>query len=454
MKVHAFLDTQIFLHYQFFEDIKWTSALSFEKVALIVAPIVLRELDEQKNGQKTTKRSRERARKVLARLTELWANELSAEIRLGVTIQHVLEQPRVDFDALGLNRDWADHQLIASIIAFREQLNSEDQVVLITRDSGPTLKARQYGIRTIRLSSNLELVDEADPETVRIRELERELREAKGAFPKLSITFRSGNNTIECMLPAKPDESAPIIETMMLDLRAKYPLQAYRKRLSSPKQRKLWWWFKRDRGTVGELLAEQGYEHVSDTEIDRYNEEIQRFFRTYEQYLLQLAGIEEFYSRALSLEMLLTNSGTAPAEDIDIFLHFPDGFALYTPENLPLNPQRPPPPQPPRTELEILQEGITRGFQNTLHYPPQIDYGAFDPPSNVSRPEIRRTNSYDVSISARRLKQRTSDPLEQMIVVFDSREAVGSFRIDYRINAANVPDEVTGQLHVILRREV
>lgn len=46
-------------------------------------------------------------------------------------------------------------------------------------------------------------------------------------------------------------------------------------------------------------------------------------------------------------------------------------------------------------------------------------------------------------------------PLERIpdiAVTFESPDAIGSFHVDYRVNVAEVPEDKTGQLHVIVER--
>src|SRR5205823_5543657 len=73
-------------------------------------------------------------------------------------------------------------------------------------------------------------------------------------------------------------------------------------------------------------------------------------------------------------------------------------------------------------------------------------------PRNVSSPEIRRTNSYDVNIHVKHLKHNLVEHLEPLCVVFDTHEEARSFGIDYQLLAANVANAMTGKLHVILRK--
>jgi hypothetical protein len=58
-----------------------------------------------------------------------------------------------------------------------------------------------------------------------------------------------------------------------------------------------------------------------------------------------------------------------------------------------------------------------------------------------------------MSYEVQRLKQHMNEPCEPLYVVFDSFEDASSFGIDYRINAADLPDEVTGTHHVVVARE-
>jgi len=45
-----------------------------------------------------------------------------------------------------------------------------------------------------------------------------------------------------------------------------------------------------------------------------------------------------------------------------------------------------------------------------------------------------------------------NEPLDSLFVVFRSFEDTASFNIDYRINAADLPDEATGTLNIVVTR--
>jgi len=69
---------------------------------------------------------------------------------------------------------------------------------------------------------------------------------------------------------------------------------------------------------------------------------------------------------------------------------------------------------------------------------------------NVGRPSIRRSKSYDVGFSVRKIKHGLVEVLDSLYAVFESRESARSFTIDYRLLADNLPDPVEGHLHVIV----
>jgi hypothetical protein len=445
-RVSAFLDTVVFLHYQPVEQINWREVLRADEVVLTVAPVVIRELDRHKDGQNTTKRSKERARKVAGRLRNLWAEGPDAVIGEGVTIRYIVHEPRVDFSAHGLSRDWQDDQLLASIIDARQH-GEAGEMVLVTRDVGPELRARHHGIGVVRLPERLELQEEPDPSEKRIRELERDLNEARNAMPKLDLRFTNGENRLVLRRPEPVSTREEWIARQVAEIRERHPKRGPAPAEAEPDP---------EPGTLGALVA--GNVELSRVirdfgiqpeQLERHNKGLDAFYAAWERYLRDTIEHQARKKRTYRIDLELVNTGTAPADDIDVFLHFPDGFDLLEEEDLPEEPGPPRPPREPRTPMQMALEGMSMPMSSYLD--PSIYRPSFPGvslPGNVSGPRIRRTNSYDVEVSVRRLKHALSERFDAMYVVFNSPEDVRPFRIDYRINAANAPRESTGPLHV------
>jgi hypothetical protein len=62
---------------------------------------------------------------------------------------------------------------------------------------------------------------------------------------------------------------------------------------------------------------------------------------------------------------------------------------------------------------------------------------------------MKRSNSYEVRAHVEQLMHGMIVHLDKLYLLFESREAVRSFSIDYRLLAANLPEKVAGKLHVV-----
>ena len=113
-------------------------------------------------------------------------------------------------------------------------------------------------------------------------------------------------------------------------------------------------------------------------------------------------------------------------------------------------PEEPKPPLKPRGALDAMRTVMS--LPSLMHLSPTIPEFA---PSvgNVSSLTIKKGNSYDVSFGIHRLKQHINEPSEPLFVVFTNQDEATSFGIDYRINAANLPNEVKGKLHLVVKHE-
>ena len=154
------------------------------------------------------------------------------------------------------------------------------------------------------------------------------------------------------------------------------------------------------------------------------------------------------------LSIILINDGSCPADDIDIFMHFPDGFELFDEDEYEKEPEAPKPPRKPRS---IWEEAEARFSMGSFNFG---DHGLYSPglghlrlpasPSNVSGPKIERTKSYDVKVNVRKAKHGIEEALDVMYLTFEPSAVVRGFTIDYAIHASNLPTHITGKLNVIV----
>ena len=181
-------------------------------------------------------------------------------------------------------------------------------------------------------------------------------------------------------------------------------------------------------------------------QINSYNEKLDTYFKEYEDAIMQIYEREKRRKLTFEIKLQVTNSGTTPAEDVDIHLHFPDGFELFETEELDEEIELPEPPYKPKNRFDF-------GYHSMLSssiISPQVNLGTN---LNFNRPTIKKTNSYNVDFNRKQLKHGYSEKLENLSIVFESYEDIKNFKLDYVISAGNMPEKIEGKLNVIFIKE-
>ena len=197
----AFLDANVYLHYQPFDQVDWLGLLKADSVVIVVPPMTIRELNRRKDLP-SRPRVRKRAGQVLRTLFALIESGPEPQLREGVSLRFEAREPSIDFAAHQLVTDVQDDVLIASIIMCRDE-NPDAEIVLVTGDLGLTLlvKAGRQGIEIAKLPESLKLPEEPDPLEEQNRALKQDLRALKLKTPQLSLTFHDGSQRAVFVLP-------------------------------------------------------------------------------------------------------------------------------------------------------------------------------------------------------------------------------------------------------------
>lgn len=422
---YIFLDTNIFFHFQYFEAIDWLSEASTSECKLMISPIVVDELDEKKIG---TNKLSSKARKVLNRLEALMDID-NAEVQEKVFIEVILNKPqKKTYEEYELNFNEQDHRLIASILEFRDKKGDVD-IVLCTNDIGPRLRAKQYGITPLKLNEKYLLPFQESEEEKTIKKLERENRALKNKIPILSLRFSDSKEFVQFHVQSGTDVDFEEFKSKVMDdVKSK---NAYMEHVDP---------FKNPAALISQnmlgLTAEQ---------INSFNEKLDTFFNAYEKAIVEFYENENRKNLIFEFNLVLVNSGNTPAEDIDIHLHFPDGFELIETDELNDDIELPEPPYRPKNQFDLGSSPIS-SFPS---FYPNLEVG-----SNIkfNSPTIKKINSYDVDFYRKSLKHGYPEELESLSVVFGNYEEIKNFQIEYEISAANMPDKIKGQLNVIFKK--
>jgi hypothetical protein len=433
---YAVLDTNTLMHFRPPEEVNWHEVLDAKAVTIVLMPVVIRELDRHKDLH-PNKRLRKRAGTLVSKLRKLLPKHGNEQkLREGVTVLFVRTEPMVDFRQHQLSSDLNDDRLIASILQLRHD-HPNAQVVLVTSDFGLTIKAGgHHQVEVTSLPDELKLPEEPDEEQKQLRELQTKLAAHENRSPKLRLVF------------PEPADRLEIIRTNIA-----MPTEATIKE-------------EVDKVRTG-LTLHTGLtilDKISPAEERQYYESVEEYCKSYESYIRERHEAEAIRARTFSLDIYLSNQGTAPGDDMDVILRFPPGLEVLDEEPVQPEPERPTPP--PRPVSSIFAHGAlariavpTRLFDistfasnSALLLSSEAVRAAALMNANVSGLNLSKApEGHEVQVHVRRIKQNQSESLGTIYGIFASQESFKSFQIKYVIQAANIPNEVTGTLAVIVK---
>lgn len=139
VRVFLFPDTNIFLHFQFFDEVDWPVHLGAGEVTLVLTQAVFGELDEKKWS--CTRREKSRAQKVLKRLDALALSTTAVGVRQAVSVMALDSEPGDElFAKHRLSPQVIDDRLVAAALEFKDAVS--DRVVILSDDTGLRIKAK------------------------------------------------------------------------------------------------------------------------------------------------------------------------------------------------------------------------------------------------------------------------------------------------------------------------
>jgi len=314
---YATLDTNCLLHFQSPENIDWRTILKGSEIELIIFPVVVRELDRQKN--EAPPGTRRRAQAAISKLREV-RNSAKSEIREGVRLRFEPKEPSIDFEAHQLDRNNPDDRLIASAIQLVSEKGDLD-LTIITNDFGLELKAESR-FRVIGPPEKYRLPEEPDPLEQQNRMLRSELDSVKNRLPNLDLEFTAGGHRLDVTLSSVVLSSDAELKRRLAEAKSEHPM-------------------------VAPHRVEWGLPGYTEGAIRSFNEKLERFYDAFEKYLESERQYNLLEARKIWVQLVLKNDGKSPATDIDVDVRFVAEKILVVEKSK--YPQRPEPPQPPES---------------------------------------------------------------------------------------------------------
>lgn len=348
-------DTNLALHFQPIEQIDWNALTGCADCLVVIAPILLRELEKQKTFNKSPA-LKARATRTIDFLVSKLDEPDPISLRPGVTLLFMEHEPVIDFVASNLVREVDDDHHIAAALAFQEATGLP--IYIASNDGGMALKLRSRPIRSLRLPEELRLPVEVDAEQKELRDTKLELARLKAQKPKLAVRFSDGGT----LRTIKNATTIAFDKPTLAQIRAQHPPLP----IPPAKEKKPWGG---DIATIGDIGGLHGFGSVA--RIERYNLGLAEYYADYEVFLAEYRAWIEKLRLSATIEVELINEGSATATNIDVWLHFPAGTTVMEADEWPAQPDEPEPPSEPGVLRDL--GSAWRGGQLSPFRMPQLN---------------------------------------------------------------------------------
>lgn len=424
------LDTNIYLHYKLFTERDWKTLLESDDLTLVVPPAVIDELDEKKYSAPDTRMKR-RAQEVISKLNEISEGKpVPCGIQVDFSDSSIEE---VDWEALRLNSSNYDDRIIAATLALKDK-STGDEVLIVTADFGMKLKAKGHGIKIVSPPDDWkrETKDSRDKEIAGLR---NKLQKFQNAMPDVQLLLSTGDELVPILKISK----VKLLEGVLTDEDIEIKLDKERKELKSI-------------GAVHPYLKNTMWD-IPTSEIKRYDGEVDEYIGKYSRYLSDLKRVQEL-RLTIEISPVLINKGSSPAEDIDIFLYFPndwlkfpDDIKLLKETDLREFPKKPTRPTPPQSGYGLLGRLAQFSSLSNLISQPIFPYVNRGPVKQIG-PELN--NSKMSHYWLRNLKHGMEWHAEPIFVWYITADVITTFQIKYSIHIGNHPEEKEEDLVVVI----
>lgn len=422
--INLFIDTNILLHFKTFDEIKWAKIVN-DDFKLIIAPIVLDEIDKHKNNHnpKTARRA-----KMIADKFEQYLDGKQRKVSLIV----VAKRPGTNyFEQNQLDPKHQDDCLLASILQFKDE-NPGEIVQLVTDDLGAKMRAATLQIPAIKLSADLRLPEQIDEQTKQIEKLKIEVANLKDRIPKIKLGFKGKIQLLKHKVIVPTTSLDAYQKAKLAEIKSEHPYMNLKEENET------------NDNSIFKVMQKLSGSFLSNDRKQAYNESLNEFYKQYTDYLrLQYQYMAE-HLHLIELVFELVNEGNTPGEDIDVWIHLPDGFEVINKH--PKEPDKPEAPYRPASNFDF--EPLNNRFLSLDFSLP----GARPSPPDPNKPTVKKTNSYEITFHCKSVKHSMTHVFNRVILKYTSLEAMKNFQIHYRLNAANVPAPVEGTLNVIFER--
>lgn len=417
---YIFLDTNIFIHFKYFEEIPWQDIINYSDFTIVLAPTVLDELDNHKYNQ--NRKVSKRVKELLPKLEKI----IDKSTQCKVKFQYLSITPKDEtFNKNRLSKEKQDDTILASILEFCKDKNIED-VYYISYDTAPRLKAKTFNINALKLSDNYLSKEELDENDKKIKILEKQVNDFQNSLPKIKLTFNNNKDFLNHKLPDSELNEDNYIQTELNDIKKNNP---YLTKNNSNDD------FYKNFGF--RLPTIPTFLEITEYQISEYNKSLDLFFDEYKGFLSSKFIQSKFLDESIKFNLKLLNEGTQPAKKIELYLYFPDSVEIYDENNIPQIIDEPKPPYKPKNSWDYNNLGNS-DFYNALF--PKLKNNSF------------KSKNYEILLDKNQVTFFCDSLMHNKIINLDTiyvrLKLLKGFSIKYTILVENLPNKIDGQLHI------
>ncbi len=425
---HLIIDTNTLIHYKFFTEIPWQEIFE-DTVKIIIPHKVVDELDKKKMSRKDGIQNR--SRQILSNIDKIKQGKIN--LPTWMSFELFLESPYdKHISKYNLNTSIDDDLIIAACKLY-EQKNPDADLLLITADNSLRWKAESKNIDAFGIDDDYKISLSKSDKDERIEELEHEVNQLKDTIPELDVVFSNDEKHLDFEMKSISINREQQVKEELEKIKKKYP----KLNENLPKSDSM---NPKDLSKLQQVIQINPF-GPKKKPAKQYNKELVEFYDEYEEYLHRYYDYISLKNKSVNFKFIVENNGTAPAEDIDVIFHFPDGFHLFEEHNSPIKApnNKPKPPSKKYKSIADIEKVLQPNLGFSSHIPSNI-------PSNTST-NIKKTNSYKYEFHIKKLKHNQHETTPELTVLFDSYDDVTGFSVNYKIQAADIPREITGELN-------
>ena len=415
---YLFLDTNIFLHFQNFEQIPWQKLIGDADFKIIVSDIVAEEIDKHKDSARGKIQRRAKV------ISKLFGDVFLEGKSSSVSLEYCMSYPEklTDEEKAKFNPSSQDDQILMGILASDYP---KENIVVVSYDNPILIKAKAHGLQFLKMPDEYLLKEELSEEEKELERCKKEIAAYKNRMSRPVLLVNNEKKCLKIKRSSKVDVEKEL-EMHMQKIRSQYPY----KELPS---------VTRDATPFGALF--EGCFWGDTDGIKNYNTFLDSYYEREEKYwriMLQMKMLEE---RMFELSFSLGNEGTDETGNVNIFVKFPSEIKLYTDKSkkkVDIDKPKAPPAYSPFTDprlngsMQLMSPASYRG-----NYVKMWDL-------------VADTDKREFSYTTSAVNHHVVHPLEDLEGLYLDIETCGNFQIQYRIIDSKHIDSIGGVINVVV----